>query len=257
LTGVIAQIGPGSPYYIQNGTAEQTSADFNIDGDGSIGGDLQVDGDGTVGGTFQANVINVPSEPDGDYQVAGVDALGGDADSISVGSTQAEAFFQPILNNNLTDCNIDCGAVIIDVQTGQLGYYYDGDAKDARKKHRSIENIGDMGIASSKLFQLRPVTFFYSPQHDDSKQHLLQYGLIAGEVAKVYPELVSYDKDGQPYSVKYQNLLPMLLNEVQKQHATIVSQQDLIQTLQNEIRRQEEQFEQRLSRLEALSGPQR
>jgi hypothetical protein len=120
-----------------------------------------------------------------------------------------------------------------------------------------------MGIASSKLFQLRPVTFFYSPQHDDSKQlqdnggRLLQYGLIAEEVAKVSPELVSYNKDGQPYSVKYQNLLPMLLNEVQKQHAIVVSQQDLIQTLQNEIRRQDEQFEQRLSRLEALSGPQR
>ena len=84
-----------------------------------------------------------------------------------------------------------------------------------------------MGIASSKLFQLRPVTFFYSPQHDDSKQlqdnggRLLQYGLIAEEVAKVSPELVSYNKDGQPYSVKYQNLLPMLLNEVQKQATEI------------------------------------
>ena len=55
-----------------------------------------------------------------------------------------------------------------------------------------------MGDSSSRLFQLRPVTFFYKPQYDDGS-HLLQYGLIAEEVAKIYPEMVVYDKDGQPY----------------------------------------------------------
>jgi Chaperone of endosialidase len=40
--------------------------------------------------------------------------------------------------------------------------------------------------------------FFYKPQYDDGS-HQLQYGLIAEEVAKVYPDLVAYDKDGQPY----------------------------------------------------------
>jgi hypothetical protein len=59
LTEVVA--GAGSPYYIQNTNSEQTNANFNIDGDGAIGGDLQVDGDGTIGGTFQA----------GNYQVGG------------------------------------------------------------------------------------------------------------------------------------------------------------------------------------------
>ena len=55
--------------------------------------------------------------------------------------------------------------------------------------------------------------------------HSLQYGLIAEEVAKVYPEMVAYDKDGQPYTVKYQLLAPMLLNEFQKQHAVVTAQQ--------------------------------
>jgi hypothetical protein len=69
-----------------------------------------------------------------------------------------------------------------------------------------------------KLLQLRPVNFFYKPQYDDGS-HLLQYGLIAEEVAKVYPEMVAYDNDGQLLTVKYQLLAPILLNEVQKQNA--------------------------------------
>jgi hypothetical protein len=85
---------------------------------------------------------------------------------------------------------------------------------------RFKEQITDMGDSSSKLLQLRPVTFLYKPQYDDGS-HALQYGLIAEEVAKVYPEMVGYDKDGQPSSVKYQSLAPMLLNELQKQNAQL------------------------------------
>ena len=85
-----------------------------------------------------------------------------------------------------------------------------------------------MGDSSSKLLQLRPVTFLYKPQYDDGS-HALQYGLIAEEVAKVYPDMVGYDKDGQPSSVKYQSLAPMLLNEVQKQNAQLQNQNAQLQ----------------------------
>ena len=88
-----------------------------------------------------------------------------------------------------------------------------------------------MGDSSSKLFQLRPVTFLYKPQYDDGS-HTLQYGLIAEEVAKIYPDMVGYDKDGQPASVKYQSLAPMLLNEVQKQNAQLQNQAAQIRLLQ-------------------------
>ena len=76
-----------------------------------------------------------------------------------------------------------------------------------------------MGDTSTKLFQLRPIQFFYKPEYDDGS-HLLQYGLIAEEVEKVYPEMVAYDNDGQIMTV-HQMLAPMLLNEVQKQNAEI------------------------------------
>jgi hypothetical protein len=114
---------------------------------------------------------------------------------------------------------------------------------------RFKDNILDMGDASSKLFQLRPVTFFYKPEYDDGS-HILQYGLIAEEVAKIYPDLVAYGKDGQPETVRYHLLAPMLLNEVQKQQKVMSAQQDVIATQQQQI----ESLQQRVQRLEALVG---
>jgi hypothetical protein len=123
---------------------------------------------------------------------------------------------------------------------------------------RFKEQIADMGDSSSKLLQLRPVTFFYKPQYDDGS-HALQYGLIAEEVATLYPEMVGYDKDGQPASVKYQALAPMLLNEVQKQSAKLRNQAEINQSQQEQIRRLEAENrrqEDRLAALEALLSSQ-
>ena len=75
--------------------------------------------------------------------------------------------------------------------------------------------ITPMGVNSEKLQQLRPVTF-----HLKTDPHgALQYGLIAEEVAKVYPELVIRDQSGRIDGVRYEELAPMLLNEVQKRDA--------------------------------------
>jgi len=99
---------------------------------------------------------------------------------------------------------------------------------------RFKEQITDMGDASSKLFELRPVNFFYKPQYEDGS-HLLQYGLIAEEVAKVYPEMVAYDKDGQILTVRYEMLAPMLLNEARKQNARILKLEDVNQKLEDRL----------------------
>jgi hypothetical protein len=107
---------------------------------------------------------------------------------------------------------------------------------------RFKDQIADMGDSSSKLFQLRPVTFFYKPQYDDGARHL-QYGLIAEEVAQVYPEMAVYDSDGQPSGVKYQLLAPMLLNELQKEHAVVMSQQDELQTQLQQIKDQRQEID--------------
>ncbi len=68
--------------------------------------------------------------------------------------------------------------------------------------------------------RLRPVTFRYKKEYDAGDGHL-QYGLIAEEVAEVYPELVVYDDQGRAKTVVYQQLSGMLLNELQKQHRQV------------------------------------
>ena len=77
-----------------------------------------------------------------------------------------------------------------------------------------------MGSVSEKLLQLRPVTFRYKVA-DEKGGHPVQYGLIAEEVAKVFPDLVQYDKQGKPFTVRYHLLTPMLLNELQKSRREI------------------------------------
>ena len=79
-------------------------------------------------------------------------------------------------------------------------------------------DVHDMSDMTDGLLRLRPVTFRYLAHGATAP---MQYGLIAEEVADVYPEMVTRDKDGRPESVMYQFLAPMLLNEVQKQQRKI------------------------------------
>ncbi len=121
---------------------------------------------------------------------------------------------------------------------------------------RYKEQVRNMGDSTNALMKLRPVTFLYKPEYANGDRSL-QYGLIAEEVAQVYPELVAYDNDGQPYTVRYQYLTSMLLNEVQKQYHRAEAEANVIQSQQDQIKAQEAKIgdlEQRLSRLESLIG---
>jgi hypothetical protein len=113
---------------------------------------------------------------------------------------------------------------------------------------RYKDDIQDMADASSGLLRLRPVTFRYKKPYSDGSQPI-QYGLIAEEVAEVYPDLVAHSADGQIETVKYQVLDSMLLNELQKQNATIAAQKEQIEDQQQQIR----SLADRLTKLEATS----
>ena len=97
---------------------------------------------------------------------------------------------------------------------------------------RFKEDIQDIGDSSSALMKLRPVRFHYKQDVDPSG--LEQYGLVAEEVAKVYPDLVVYDENGQPQTVRYHFVNAMLLNEVQRQARQAEAQQHDIDALQRE-----------------------
>ena len=123
-----------------------------------------------------------------------------------------------------------------------------------------------MGEASSGLMKLRPVTFHYKPECANGPR-IRQYGLIAEEVAEVYPNLVSYNSEtGQPETVFYQHVNAMVLNEVQKQHKEITALKEQIEelsTLKEEVSALKEQnkelsaLKEQIKELSAMVGQSR
>jgi len=175
------------------------------------------------------------------YAVSG---SAGEASTIRIGGAgyQNRAFIAGISG---TTTGLSGAVTVVIDANGQLG--------TASSSRRFKEDIRDMNDASSGLFRLRPVTFRYKkPYADGSKP--LDYGLIAEEVAEVYPDLVVRNADGQIETVQYHKLTSMLLNELQKQNAELASQKDEISSQKQEIGSQKEEINalrERLSRLEA------
>jgi hypothetical protein len=120
---------------------------------------------------------------------------------------------------------------------------------------RFKEDIRDMGDSTNGLMKLRPVRFRYKKDIDLSS--LEEYGLVAEEVAKVYPDLVVYDKKGQPQTVRYHFVNAMLLNEVQKQAREIDAQRQQITEQAHEMTTLREQVQQattQAQQIEALTA---
>jgi len=115
------------------------------------------------------------------------------------------------------------GGQIVNITSAGLLYT----ASSSRKFKKDIE---DMGNISQDLYSLRPVTFHYKEEFANGDKSL-QYGLIAEEVEKINRDLVVYDKNGVIYSVQYQRLTPLMLNELQKEHKLNMEQQNMIEEL--------------------------
>jgi hypothetical protein len=121
-------------------------------------------------------------------------------------------------------------AVFID-GNGQLGTI---------KSSREVkEDIQPMGSFSERLLALRPVTFRYKEPSDDGTKPV-QFGLVAEEVAKAFPELVIYDEKGKPETVRYELIATMLLNEFQKERSATQAE---LAKLKGEIARMAEIIE--------------
>ncbi len=84
---------------------------------------------------------------------------------------------------------------------------------------RYKEEIKPMAEASEALFALTPVTFRYKKEIDPAGAS--QLGLVAEDVEKVNPNLVVRDKEGKPYTVRYDQVNAMLLNEFLKEHRKV------------------------------------
>src|ERR1022692_2147666 len=98
---------------------------------------------------------------------------------------------------------------------------------------RFKKNIQSMGDASDVLLALKPVTFVYKPELDP--EGTPQFGLIAEDVEKVDPALVLHDDKNQIYTVRYEAVNAMLLNEFLKQHRMVEQQNTEIKTLEQSV----------------------
>ena len=91
-----------------------------------------------------------------------------------------------------------------------------------------------MDKASEAILALKPVTFRYKPDLDPDG--VPQFGLVAEDVEKVNPDLVARDEHGKPYTVRYDAMNAMLLNEFLKEHRTVQEQGATIARLEKQVK---------------------
>jgi hypothetical protein len=137
------------------------------------------------------------------------DGLAADSGVIRIGTLMPTALQTLTYIAGIYDNTSVSGLAVVIDSDGQLG--------TVSSSERFKTAIAPMGSNMTKLQQLRPVTFRYKAD----PQGTMRYGLIAEAVAKVYPELVIRDRTGRIDGIRYDELAPILLNEVQHQAAEI------------------------------------
>ncbi len=124
----------------------------------------------------------------------------------------------------------------------------DGQLGTASSSRRFKKEIQPMGNASESVLGLKPVTFHYK---SDSK-NMPQFGLIAEEVAEVNPNLVVRDEKGDIYTVRYEAVNAMLLNEFLKEHRKVEQQQATIAKLSSTVAEQQKGFAKQAEQIQGL-----
>jgi hypothetical protein len=160
-----------------------------------------------------------------------------ESNTMRLGGVQTQTFIAGIFG-----VPIGGGTPVLITNAGQLGIQ----ASSSRYKR----DIQPMGAHSRGLLQLRPVIFRYKQDAQNERQ----YGLIAEEVAKVYPELVTRGATGDVEAVRYHEVIPMLLNEVQHQHRQLAGLKAQNVRLQATVVQQQEREAALAARLERLEA---
>ena len=109
-----------------------------------------------------------------------------------------------------------------------------------------------MDKASEGILALKPVSFRYEEEIDPDG--IPQFGLVAEQVEKVNPDLVAHDEEGKPYTVRYDAVNAMLLNEFLKEHRTVEEQKSTITELKSAVAEQRKQIESLTGAVESISA---
>ncbi|HEY2713825.1 MAG TPA: tail fiber domain-containing protein [Chthoniobacterales bacterium] len=152
----------------------------------------------------------------------GNQGVAGESQTIRVGAvgTQTNAYLAGINGVTVAD-----GIPVVVGADGHLGTV----TSSARYK----EAVQPMADSSQAILDLQPVTFRYKKEYDSKA--IPQFGLVAEDVAKVNPSLVARDETGKPYTVRYEAVNAMLLNEFLKEHKKVEEQADKIERLETRL----------------------
>jgi hypothetical protein len=187
----------GGAYNTANGyyALNLTTGNYNI----ALGANAGIKAEDGSGNVFIAN--------DGKPSDEGVIRIGSSYRATNHGvtpDTQRSVYIAGITNSPIS------GNPVYVTDDGQLGIL----ASSIRFKI-GVENLSS--DFTNKLNNLRPVSFLYQ-KNEKTGNNSIQYGLVAEEVAKVFPELVIFDNNGLPFSVRYNFLVPIMLHQMKIDH---------------------------------------
>jgi hypothetical protein len=133
------------------------------------------------------------------------------------------------------------GTAVVVNGSGQLGV--------APSSERFKRKIKSMDKTSELILALKPVTFYYKKEIEP--KDIPQFGLVAEEVEKLNPDLVTRDKEGKPYTVRYDAVNAMLLNEFLKEHRKV---EQLKKDFESKIAEQQKRIEALTAGLQKVSA---
>ena len=165
----------------------------------------------------------------------------GDSGTIRIGTAgnQTATFVAGISGTTIAS-----GVTVVIDANGQLGTVTSSQDFKA--------DIKPMADASEAILELKPVAFRYKGELDP--QGVPQFGLVAEEVEKVNPALVARDSKGKVYTVRYEAVNAMLLNELLKEHRRVQEQETTISQLKSAVARQEKMIAQQQKGMNALTA---
>jgi hypothetical protein len=158
----------------------------------------------------------------------GNEGVADEAGTVRIGTTrtQTNAYVAGI-----SGTTVPTGVTVIIDTDGHLGTI----VSSARFK----DSIKPMDKSSEAILALKPVTFRYKKELDP--EDTPQFGLVAEDVEKVNPDLVARDEHGKPYTVRYEAVNAMLLNEFLKEHRAFLQEQHKVESLENAMAEQQKE----------------
>jgi hypothetical protein len=209
-------------------------------------------GSNTAMGSFAlfANTMGFSNTAIGVSALTNTNGFGNTALGVGAGGALATANNVICIGRNVFGANVDNSCFIGNIWNqpgGSQAVYVNADGKLGAQvsSRRFKEEIKPINEGSEALFSLKPVTFRYKKEIDPARTS--QFGLVAEDVEKVNPDLVVRDKEGKSYSVRYDQVNAMLLNEFLKEHRKV-------EELEANAARQQKQIEALTAGLQKVSA---